>query len=511
MEIKTLLSGIELLEKPPLPSLEINSIAYDSRKVVPGSLFIAIQGSQSDGHDYMSQAISKGAIAIVCEKIPQKILEKSALFLKVQNSRQALSKISKNFFGSPTHNIKVVGITGTNGKTTTSYLIEAILNEADLAPTVIGTINFRYENKIFPSTHTTPESVDLDAFIQDRSNEGSQSLVMEVSSHAIDQHRVDDLDFNVCIFSNLTPDHLDYHHSMEKYFEVKSKLFLEILPKSSKKKKCAVLNVDDPWVSRLADKMKLPVLRVSLHSSKAELHVLNKKMTVHGIEADIQTPQGKLQIISPLLGEFNLFNLMAAAAAGIALEIPLAIIEKALKNFKSVPGRLERVENEKNIHVFVDYAHTPDALKNVLQTLKQIVEATCTLAPLNGVGRSSVLPRIITIFGCGGDRDKTKRPLMGAEVAKYSDRAILTSDNPRTEDPIQILGDVIPGLESQGWKEKEHFLVEVDRKKGIGLALSQAKAGDIVLIAGKGHEDYQIIGKEKFHFDDREIAKGYLD
>ncbi len=504
MNLKTLLSGIELLQTSNIPALEISQLAYDSRKVIPGTLFVAIRGTERDGHQYISQAISQGATAIVCEADfnSAPLTEKAISFFKVKNARVALSRLSRNFFESPSRCMKVVGITGTNGKTTISYLVEAILERAHFSPIVIGTVNFRHAGKVFPSSHTTPESLDLGAFLKERSQEGGDALVMEVSSHALDQHRVDEIDFDVCVFSNLTTDHLDYHSSLEDYFAAKAKLFRELLPSSSKKDKGAVLNLDDPWVLRLKKEIQIPVWGVSLHLQEAAVFPLSKKITVEGIEAQIKTPKGNFMLQSSLLGEFNLFNLMAATAVGIALKIPLSAIQEALQGIQGVPGRLERVKNSRGIHVFVDYAHTPDALKNVLQTLRQFM------------GPKPVqenAPRLITVFGCGGDRDKSKRPLMGEEVAKYSDEAIVTSDNPRTEEAQSILEDILVGLKSEGWKENENFWVEPDRKKAISLALSNAKPGDMVLIAGKGHEDYQILGRQKIHFDDREVAKECLN
>ncbi len=494
MEIKTLFHGIELLNQGSLPPLDVSSISYDSRQVKQGTLFVAIQGTTSDGHQFISQAIEQGAVALLCEKKAEDIEYPVPCFI-VKDSRVALSKLSANFYHSPAQSMKVVGITGTNGKTTISYLMEAILQEAGFSATVIGTINFRHAGKIFPATHTTPESLDLNRFISERQQEKSDALVMEVSSHAIDQHRVDDLDFDVCVFSNLTPDHLDYHQNLENYFEAKAKLFRKILPESRKKNPWAILNIDDPWVAKLKKEIKVSCFAISLSADKgADFYPLSKKITVEGIEAEIQSPDGRFFLKSPLMGEFNLSNLLCAIAAGKALGISFEKTQQALSQFKSVPGRLERVDNSQNIHVFVDYAHSPDALKNVLKTFKQVIGTS----------------KIITVFGCGGDRDKTKRPLMGAEVAKLSDFAVLTSDNPRTEKPESILEDVRPGLKSLGWKENEKFWVEVDRKKAIGLALSKAEPGDVVLIAGKGHEDYQILGKEKIHFDDREVAREYL-
>jgi len=495
MLLKTLLHGLEL-PADSLPEMDIPHIAYDSRQVRPGSLFVAIRGAQSDGHDYIPAALERGARAVLCElSYPGK---REGVLLKVPDSRRALARISKNFHDSPTQAMKTIGITGTNGKTTISYLIEALLKEAGFSPAVVGTINYRHAGQVFPSTHTTPESLDLDAFLAARRAEGCDALVMEVSSHAIAQHRVDGIEFDAAIFTNLTPDHLDYHQNLENYFAAKARLFTELLPASPKKQKTAILNLDDARVAALRENLALTVYGVSLSREDADFFPLSKKISLQGIEARIQTPRGSLSLKSPLMGEYNLFNLMAALAAGFVLGLDLELMGKSLGEFGQVPGRLERVENRRGLHVFVDYAHTPDALKNVLETLRKLLQEA----------RSDA--KILTVFGCGGDRDKAKRPLMGREVSQLSDLAVLTSDNPRTEDPLAILNDVKPGLEACGGREGQNFWVEADRKRGIGLALSKARAGDIVLIAGKGHEDYQILGKQKIHFDDREVAREFL-
>lgn len=499
MQLEKLLHDIECFPDFVAKNLELSQVAYDSRKVSMDSLFIAIRGVQADGHTFISQAIAQGARAVVCEEIPPEYSDsKEVLFFKVKDSRKALSQISKNFYGSPSHRMKTVGITGTNGKTTLSYLVEALLLEAAYSPTVIGTINFRHRGKVFPSSHTTPESLDLDLFLSERIKEASDALVMEVSSHAIDQHRVDDIEFDVAIFTNLTPDHLDYHKNLESYFTAKARLFRELLPQSPKIEKVAILNLDDENVQSLKKEMKIPTLSFSLSNKDADVFSVSYFISIHGIEAKLQSPEGIVMLRSPLLGEFNLSNLLAAVATGLALHIPIAKIEKALNGFRQVPGRMERIENKKNLHVFVDYAHTPDALKNVLETLRKVLKE----------GQTS--SKVITVFGCGGDRDKSKRPLMGAQVAKLSNLAVLTSDNPRSENPLSIIEEVKEGLEAAGFQENKNFWVEADRKKAIELAFSKAKPGDVILIAGKGHEDYQILGKQKIHFDDREVAREFL-
>ncbi len=514
-----------------LSDLEITDIAYDSRKVKEGSLFVAIRGLKSDGHDFIGEAIGRGARVVVCEKpvilnevknlprVPGRSFadaQDDIPFIIVPNSRIALAQISSQFFKEPTRDLTVIGVTGTNGKTTITYLLEAFLKAAACSPAVLGTINYRHEQKIYPATHTTPESHDLQKFIHQVKEEGCDALVMEVSSHALDLHRVDAIHFDHCIFTNLTPEHLDYHQNLENYFKVKCRLFEELLLQSCKKNKKAILNLDDPFVTQLALKFsKKNQLTFSLDAKKtADVFPLSYSLSLKGIQAEVQTSQGKLKVQSPLLGAFNLSNLLAAIAVAAEMGISLSVLEEAIQNFKSVPGRLERVENSKGLHVFVDYAHTPDALKNVLSTLRTLLSQQHFPSPLMGEGQgegdSGCKRKLITVFGCGGDRDKSKRPLMGEEVAKPSDFVVVTSDNPRTEDPQKIIHEILPGLLSQGWKEGKNFVVQIDRRKAIHQALAQAQQGDIVLIAGKGHEDYQILGNTKTHFDDREVARELL-
>ncbi len=500
MKLSTLIQNIEIQPPNSLPDIPIHDVVYDSRKVKQGSLFVAISGFKVDGYQFIPDAIRRGASAIVCEKS----FSSDIPVFVVPDTRKALAQISAQFFHHPSQTMPVIGVTGTNGKTTVTYLIEWFLKSAGRSPAVLGTVNYRHGQKIYPSDHTTPESCELQKFLKEVKEESCDSVVMEVSSHALDLHRVDKIDFDIAVFTNLTPEHLDYHKNMEEYFQAKKILFQKLLPQSSKKNRAAIVNIDDPYGQQLFSELSLKTYSYSLsNNSNADFYPLHSQLSVEGITAEIQTPWGGLHLKSPLLGAFNLSNLLAAIAAAETLGVSLKTLEEAIAHFKNVPGRLERVPNSKGIHVFVDYAHTPDALKNVLDALRNLLKSS----PLPSRERARERGKIITVFGCGGDRDRSKRPLMGQEVAKFSDYAIVTSDNPRTENPMTIIQEIIPGFQKEGWKERENFSIEIDREKAIHQALELAQPGDIVLIAGKGHEDYQIIGTTKTHFDDREVVR----
>jgi UDP-N-acetylmuramoyl-L-alanyl-D-glutamate--2,6-diaminopimelate ligase len=408
------------------------------------------------------------------------------------------------FYGDPTDNLTLIGITGTNGKTTTSYFIEAILEEAGIPAAVLGTVSYRFREKALPAPHTTPESIDLQKFLSEMGALGARGVVMEVSSHALEQHRVDGCRFDVAIFTNLTRDHLDYHRDMESYLASKKRLFSELLVTDEvKPRRQAVVNIDDPYGRQIAEEAVCPVISYGL-DPKARVTARDICFSVTGITGMLVTPGGEAPFHSLMPGRFNLYNIMAAAAAGVALDLPLAAITGGVERHKKVPGRLESVENDKGIALFVDYAHTDDALGNVLRTLREVATG-----------------RIITLFGCGGDRDRGKRPLMGEVAGRYSALSIVTSDNPRTENPALILADIRSGIQPLGIREyavadlsrsfaEKGFVMVESRREAIRLAVRLARPGDIVLLAGKGHEEYQIIGTERFHFDDREEAADAL-
>jgi UDP-N-acetylmuramoyl-L-alanyl-D-glutamate--2,6-diaminopimelate ligase len=400
--------------------------------------------------------------------------------------------MAQAFYGDPTREMNVVGVTGTNGKTTTTYLLEAVLTEAGQAPAVVGTINYRFGGDVHAAPHTTPEAIELlDQIAQFRAA-GARSLVMEVSSHALDQHRADGIRFRVGVFTNLTPEHLDYHGDMENYFASKLRLFEELLPLSAGR---SVVNIDDPSGVRLA--AQLPDAITCGRSSHAMVRPETLTVTLTGIHGRVATPSGPILLTSPLLGEYNVENLLGAIGAGVALGLPATVIERGLARAAAVPGRLEPVANQRGVVALVDYAHTGDALDRVLQALQALNPA-----------------RIVTVFGCGGDRDSRKRPVMGEVAARRSVVAVVTSDNPRTEDPLQIVEQIRAGVSRvhpREWSRDEArsgdgcgYVVIPDRREAIRFAVSLLRSGDVLLVAGKGHEDYQILGTTRIHFDDRE-------
>ncbi|HCU25223.1 MAG TPA: UDP-N-acetylmuramoyl-L-alanyl-D-glutamate--2,6-diaminopimelate ligase [Deltaproteobacteria bacterium] len=488
MKLSELVHDLSFLEKRHFSDVEIQGVTSHSGEVKQGSIFVAIVGTKVDGHLFIEKALQNGAAALVVEReIPS---AKKIPVFKVENSRAALSSLAAAWYGHPSAELPVVGVTGTNGKTTITYLLGHIFKSAGKNPGVLGTIGCRFNDRQLPAAHTTPESTEIQRLFREMRLGGVDVVAMEVSSHSVDMRRVDDVRFDVAAFTNLTPEHLDYHKSMELYFESKKRLFQHLLPRGKGVKR-AVVNADDRYGLKLIDSLhSMPVWTYSLQAqSKWDFYIREWRSDLQSMSGVLATPQGVAEFHSPLIGAFNLSNILAATAAACALDIPLPTILEAVASFTGVPGRLERIANERGLHVFVDYAHTPDALKNVLRALSRLNPA-----------------KIITVFGCGGDRDRAKRPIMGREVARLSNVAILTSDNPRTEDPQKIIQEIIPGVEEGGMTLNKECFVEPDRKKAIELAIGMAKSGEVVLIAGKGHEDYQILGTEKIHFDDREEA-----
>lgn len=494
----------ELLDKLPDcdihgdTAIAVDALTCDSRSVRPGTLFFALRGLHSDGHRYIEQAAASGAVAVVLEDAD--FAPAGLAWCRVPDGRAAMGHIAAHFNGNPTATKPLIGITGTNGKTTTTYLIEAILAAAGLPAAVLGTISYRFGATTIQASHTTPESTELQSAFRQLGTAGAQAFVMEVSSHALEQKRVDGCHFDIGIFSNLTRDHLDYHVTMENYLEAKCRLFAELLrPTEQKPHRTAVINMDDPYGAEVARRAACPVITFGIDGN-CDVRPVNVRSSVTGISATMITPAGEFDFTSQLLGRFNLSNILAAAAAGTALKVPLQAIRHGLEQHATVPGRMERVANNHGVTCLVDYAHTGDALENALATLQEIATG-----------------RIITVFGCGGDRDNGKRPIMGRIAATMSDLAIVTSDNPRTEKPQDILQQIIAGITPLGLHEycqadlvagfgKKGFVVNENRHQAIRLAIAMAQPGDIVLLAGKGHEDYQITGTTKHHFDDREEA-----
>jgi UDP-N-acetylmuramoyl-L-alanyl-D-glutamate--2,6-diaminopimelate ligase len=505
MILGELLEAISEAEIHGDTAVPVGSLTCDSRSAGPGALFFALRGSQTDGHIHIQNAVAAGAAAVILEDAA--FAPAGTPWILVPDGRSAMGRVAACFNGDPTASRPLIGITGTNGKTTTTFLIEAILAAAGKPAAVLGTISYRFGEATIPASHTTPESTELQRAFRLLAEAGAKAFIMEVSSHALEQKRVNGSHFDVGIFTNLTRDHLDYHVTMESYLEAKCRLFTDLLaPSKEKPRRRAAINLDDPYGEEIVRRTVCPVISYGIRGN-CDVRPVGVTSTVNGICATLVTPLGTFACASRLLGRFNLSNILAAVAAGVALELPLEAIKAGLENHATVPGRMERVENSAGVTCLVDYAHTGDALENVLTTLKEIA-----------VGR------IITLFGCGGDRDNGKRPIMGRIAAVMSDLAIVTSDNPRTENPTTILAQIRAGIETvqddrsavtreyrpeeleHGFSAKGFTLVE-NRRQAIRLAIRLARPGDIVLLAGKGHEDYQIIGTTKYHFDDREEAQ----
>ncbi len=473
----------------------IARVTGDSREVVPGTLFFALPGVKADGHAFAAEAARRGAVAVVAER---RVDCAPALLLLAPSARRAMAVAAANFHGRPGDALKLAGVTGTNGKTPVTYLVEACARAAGLPVGVMGTVTHRFPGVVRTAAHTTPESTTIQALLAEMRDAGAKAVVMEVSSHALAQERVAGVHFLVAAFTNLTRDHLDYHGDMEGYFAAKRRLFAEHLANGG----TAVVNAQDPFGARLADQLG-PGRRVGRYGTRAgdALRPLELSSGLHGITARLATPAGELSIRSPLVGAHNVENLLCATGIALALGLPLEAIARGLSSSPGAPGRLERIA-ARGVNVFVDYAHTDDALSHALDALR-------ALSPR----------RLLCVFGCGGDRDPGKRPLMGLSAGRRADLAVVTSDNPRTEDPAAIIAEILPGLAQAGASRLDRaaalrgergFTVEPDRRAAIRLAIEAAREGDAVLVAGKGHEDYQIVGTEKHHLDDREEARAAL-
>jgi UDP-N-acetylmuramoyl-L-alanyl-D-glutamate--2,6-diaminopimelate ligase len=472
----------------------LDRVTADSREVGSGTIFVAVKGGTQDGHRHIAQACEAGAALVVGEE-PESAHATSLRgkpYVQVPDSRLALACLAAYLAGNPSHALTVVGVTGTSGKTTTTYLIESVLRAAGHRVGVIGTVNFRIGERILPSTHTTPGAPELQSLLARMKREGCTAVVMEVSSHALKQRRAAYVAFDAVVFTNLTREHLDFHPDMEDYFRSKAILFKESLRYSilAGKRPFAAVSDDDEWGRRLLSELRdhpLPEIWFASFglSPQSDVSARNLRMDASGIRGEA----GGVKVGSQLFGRFNVQNILAAILAGQGLHINPISIADGIAALKNVPGRMERVPNTRGIHVFVDYAHKPDALEKVLKTLRELRKSG----------------RLITVFGCGGDRDRTKRPVMGKLAAELSDQVFVTSDNPRTEDPDQIIREIQAGIPASA-----AAVIEPDRRKAITGALASAKPGDFVLIAGKGHEDYQLIGTQKTHFDDREVASEAL-
>ena len=460
-------------------------VVYDSRAVTPGSVFVALQGLRADGAAFAPQAVAAGAAAVVAAAGVNPAA--GAAWLPVTDPRLALALLAAEFNGHPSRSMRVVGVTGTNGKTTTAYLVRAILEAAGIKCGLMGTVSYCIGDREIEASRTTPEAPDVQGLLREMLEEACGACVMEVSSHALALRRVDGLQFAAGVFTNLTRDHLDFHGNMEAYFAAKRRLF-EILPATAP----AVVNLDDPRGAALVEVSGTPVTYAITKAADVTPGPLS--YSLHGLAFDVRTPQGIVHVKSTLVGKPNVYNILAAAGVTAAMGIPLDAIEKGLARLTGVPGRFEVVSRPKDdITVIVDYAHTDDALRNLLET-----------------ARPMATRRLITVFGAGGDRDRTKRPLMGMVAARLSDVVIITSDNPRGEDPAQIIEEVMRGAEPETRQSGARVLTVVERGDAIRRAVAEAQAGDVVLVVGKGHEKYQVIGGTSFPFDDVAVARDAL-
>ncbi len=486
MTFQQLLQGAEVLSQSG--DAGVAGVEYDSRRVRPGIAFVAMKGEASDGNRFIDQAIAAGAVAIVTDSATE-VPCPGVAWAQVAHGRRALARLSANFYKRPAERMANTGITGTNGKSTTAFLIESILRAAGRKTALVGTIEYHVAGKILPAPHTTPESLELNRLLSEGLGLGVTEAVMEVSSHALEQQRVYGIPFDVAVFTNLTRDHLDYHGTMEEYFRAKRVLFEGC---GTEPPRAAVLNIDDEHgreLSKVSKKKSAVVLSYGLASG--DFHAESVEITPRGTRFQMTTPSGKIDMWSPLIGNVNVYNVLAASAAGYARDCSAEAIAKGIFELASVPGRFERVECGQPFTVVVDYAHTDDALRNLTALARDFV------------ARAGLKGKVITLFGCGGDRDRAKRPLMGEAAGKGSDFVVLTSDNPRSEDPLAIMNDALVGIQKAGAK----YSMEPDRRKAIGFALQQATPGDIVLLAGKGHEKVQALKSGPIPFDDVEVAR----
>ena len=502
MRLKDLIKNLQEVRKiEGKISLEIKSLASNSKKVKEGDLFVAVKGPRFDGAHFIDEAISRGACAVVLQSQPKGgcVFRRGATFIYVDDTKVALSLIARKFHKDISSKLYLIGVTGTNGKTTVTYLLESLYKENSEKVGVIGTINYRFGNRSIPAFNTTPGTLDLYSLFDNMYKDGVKKCILEVSSHSLDQGRVDGLDFDIAIFTNLSNEHLDYHKNTEDYFMAKLKLFSKI-----KQGGHAVVNADDVYSKKIIDRvLKEKNAKVVTYGikQKADVCAENIKISLEGIKFKLcskvkprtlavrgLTLNSKVEISSSLIGRHNVYNILACAASGIAMSMDLDKIKRAVENFTGLPGRLEKIDCGQDFLVFVDYAHTENGLKNVLKTLKE-------LRPR----------RLLTVFGCGGDRDKTKRPDMGKVSSIFSDKIFITSDNPRSEEPMDIVNEIVEGMSN-----KNNYSIEIDRFRAIKKALKEAEKGDIVLVAGKGHETYQIFKDTTVPFDDREAIRKIL-
>lgn len=488
MQLRNILDSIDIVKLHGKLDVEITDILYDSRKVVSQSLYTCLPGTKTDGHLYIKNAIENGAVAILgCYdwyKQNPNTLNGNTTFIGVNDTREAFAKLCANFYNHPAKKLNLIGVTGTNGKTTTTHLIDQILQELGYKSGLIGTLYYRYNDISLKAPHTTPQVLELQKIFYDMLEAGITHVVMEVSSHALEQKRVAEFEYKVGVLTNITQDHLDYHGTMENYRAAKLILFEKLLSSDS----TAVLNADEPSIEMFFPYIKSKILTYGIQE-KADIYADNIKATSNGTFFEVHGIYGSQRINLPLIGLFNVYNALSALSSSLALGLPLDTCCQVLERAPKVRGRMEVITPiDFPFAAIVDYAHTPDGLINILKTAKQFTEN-----------------RLIIVFGCGGDRDKNKRPIMGEIAGKYGDIVIVTSDNPRTEEPKAIIDNILTGINN-----KSNILIEEDRKKAIFLAVNTAREGDIVIIAGKGHETYQIFNDKTIHFDDKEVIESAL-
>lgn len=485
MKLKTLIAGLDVPVVSGGLGKEVTGVACDSRKVRPGFLFVAVAGHRLDGRTFVADALSRGAVAVVAEAPAMKGVD---CYVRVNDCRAALPRLAARFHGFPSRQLKVIGITGTNGKTTTASVVRDMLRASGLTPGMVGTIAYEVGPRTIPAGRTTPDAADLQRLFADMVQAGCRSVVMEVSSHALDQFRTWGTDFDVAVFTNLTRDHLDYHGTMEAYFEAKARLFRDLSP--GHKTPVALIDIDSAWGRRMLEQVPAAVNRLTCgFSADADLRAEDIRLSGEGSSFRLVTPWGSEGVRIGLLGRYNISNALAAIGAAVSVGVALPTALAALSRSTPAPGRLEPIENSLGIHVYVDYAHTDDALEHVLTTLREITTG-----------------RLIVVLGCGGNRDRTKRPAMGRVAAARADFSIITSDNPRREEPGLIIDEIRAGFDSP-----DQYDVIPDRHAAIVTAVTRAQPGDTVLIAGKGHETFQEFADRTIPFDDRAVARAALE
>lgn len=495
MKLQELLDPFDVVKTSGDLGSEVVSITEDSRTVGPGSVFVAIQGVQQNGHHFVKQALAQGAAAVVVEEgcfqgDLDEVLPTNSALIQVKNSRKALGLMASQLYGNPSRHLKMIGVTGTNGKTTVTHLAKSLLEAKGHQVGLLGTVGYVYGKERREASHTTPAPVQLQEMLAEMVRTGTDVGVLEVSSHALALDRVAGCEFDIVVFTNLTQDHLDFHQTMEDYFQAKLQLFTEYVSGGQKSEpKRALVNADDPWAPLILQQCSIPAWTFGIHA-QADIHAEAVQLGMDGTKFVVNSPLGRMSITSQLVGEHNVSNMLAAIGIGLEMGISPALIEHALESVSNVPGRFERIQEGQDFTVVVDYAHTDDALQRLLEAAQTIKQG-----------------RVITVFGCGGDRDPGKRSKMGQVAVKKSDLVIVTSDNPRTEDPQAILVDIEKGIEALPLEDRCSYQTIADRAKAIQVAIEAAGPEDLVLIAGKGHEDYQILGTQKVHFDDREEAR----